>query len=424
MNTSKIDFQGRIQQNHGMIGDLALHSFQSFGNQQTWNMGIRAQSPVMESAHLQQQNLRPDKSSSSIMRSFESPASAFYATERYMGFPQYDCQVNAVLSCPYSKSYDSQIPSQQSSGEIYVIDAVNQQPDHNLELRNNLQSITKSHLSDDHYYKSYKGVCSNSLGNKLHQLEQNKLSRNGAVSVGNQFSIPFYGDQDHNNHNRFGSNPFVQLGVSSRQEMQSPRFSSGVVSVSSASSGNSMATGAVLSSKTRIRWTQDLHEKFVECVNRLGGADKATPKAILKLMDSDGLTIFHVKSHLQKYRIAKYMPDSSEGKAEKRTSINDVSQMDPKTGLQITEALQLQLDVQRRLHEQLEIQKNLQLRIEEQGRQLKRMFDQQQRTNNNLFRNQNLDSISPDEQAFSLEDIEISFAEGSSNNSHFPSKIS
>lgn len=28
----------------------------------------------------------------------------------------------------------------------------------------------------------------------------------------------------------------------------------------------------VLSSKTRIRWTQDLHQKFVECVNCLGGA--------------------------------------------------------------------------------------------------------------------------------------------------------
>ncbi|KAJ9181160.1 hypothetical protein P3X46_009318 [Hevea brasiliensis] len=414
MNTSKIDFQERIHHNHGLIDDFALHSSQCLGNQQNWNMGIRVQQPVMEAGLQQQQNLRPDESSTSIMSRFESPASAFYATEKYMGFPQYDCQVGALPLCfPYSKSYDSQ----QSSKENYTIDS-REQAEHNLELRNNLQPIVKSHFSDDHFYKSYKGPCSSSSGNKLHLLERNKLLNNGAASIGSPFSIPFQEDQNQ----RFGCNtsPFAHLGFSSRQEIQSPRFSSAGGSVSS---GNSVATGAVLSSKTRIRWTQDLHEKFVECVNRLGGAEKATPKAILKLMDTDGLTIFHVKSHLQKYRIAKYMPDSSEGKPEKRNSVNDVSQIDTKTRLQITEALQLQLDVQRCLHEQLEIQKSLQLRIEEQGRQLKRMIDQQQqRTSNNLFRNQNLDNTSPDEPAFSLEDIEISITEGF-NNTQFPSKI-
>jgi len=41
----------------------------------------------------------------------------------------------------------------------------------------------------------------------------------------------------------------------------------------STNSGNPACNGSSVSSKTRIRWTQDLHEKFVECVNRLGGAE-------------------------------------------------------------------------------------------------------------------------------------------------------
>ncbi|XP_039819920.1 protein PHOSPHATE STARVATION RESPONSE 1-like isoform X2 [Panicum virgatum] len=138
------------------------------------------------------------------------------------------------------------------------------------------------------------------------------------------------------------------------------------------------APGHGAPSKTRIRWTQDLHERFVDCVNQLGGADKATPKGILKLMNSGVLTIYHIKSHLQKYRIAKYMPAStSEGKQEKRATGNDAQNLDPSTGMQITEALRVQLDVQRRLHEQLEIQRNLQLRIEAQGKKLQKMFEEQ-----------------------------------------------
>ncbi|XP_008668738.1 uncharacterized protein [Zea mays] len=147
------------------------------------------------------------------------------------------------------------------------------------------------------------------------------------------------------------------------------------------------APGHGAPSKTRIRWTQDLHERFVDSVNQLGGADKATPKGILKLMNSDGLTIYHIKSHLQKYRIAKYMPASStsEGKQEKRAVGNDVQNLDPSTGMKITEALRVQLDVQRRLHEQLEIQRNLQLRIEVQGKKLQKMFEEQMKASRTVM---------------------------------------
>nr|XP_017251937.1 PREDICTED: protein PHR1-LIKE 1-like isoform X2 [Daucus carota subsp. sativus]XP_017252020.1 PREDICTED: protein PHR1-LIKE 1-like isoform X2 [Daucus carota subsp. sativus] len=148
------------------------------------------------------------------------------------------------------------------------------------------------------------------------------------------------------------------------------------------SARTSCNTAAAISNKTRIRWSQNLHDRFVDSVNRLGGAEKATPKAILRLMDSEGLTIFHVKSHLQKYRNAKCMADSAEEKSQNMTTRNDQDQqIDIQTGLQLKEALKLQIDVQKSLHEQLEIQRNLQLRIEEQGKQLKLMFEEQQKAN-------------------------------------------
>ncbi|CAL0299658.1 unnamed protein product [Lupinus luteus] len=151
-----------------------------------------------------------------------------------------------------------------------------------------------------------------------------------------------------------------------------------------ASSGENCNGAAPLSSansasaRPRMRWTPELHEAFVEAVNQLGGSERATPKGVLKLMKVEGLTIYHVKSHLQKYRTARYRPESSEGVTEKKTSsIEDISSLDLKTGIGITEALQLQMEVQKRLHEQLEIQRILQLRIEEQGRYLQMMFEKQ-----------------------------------------------
>ncbi|CAN8287306.1 unnamed protein product [Cochlearia groenlandica] len=55
----------------------------------------------------------------------------------------------------------------------------------------------------------------------------------------------------------------------------------------------------------RLRWTPDLHHRFVRAVERLGGQERATPKLVQQMMNIKGLSIAHVKSHLQMYRSKK-----------------------------------------------------------------------------------------------------------------------
>ncbi|CAG7886850.1 unnamed protein product [Brassica rapa] len=159
-----------------------------------------------------------------------------------------------------------------------------------------------------------------------------------------------------------------------QQQQPSPSVSVELRPVSTTSSNSNNGNG-----KARMRWTPELHEAFVEAVNSLGGSERATPKGVLKKMKVEGLTIYHVKSHLQKYRTARYRPEPSEtGSSEKKlTPLEHITSLDLKGGMGITEALRLQMEVQKQLHEQLEIQRNLQLRIEEQGKYLQMMFEKQ-----------------------------------------------
>lgn len=151
-------------------------------------------------------------------------------------------------------------------------------------------------------------------------------------------------------------------------------------------------SGLVLSTdaKPRLKWTTDLHERFIEAVNQLGGADKATPKSVLKLMGIPGLTLYHLKSHLQKYRLSKNLHGHANSGTNKNgdriSETNGIHMDNPSIGTQtnkslpIGEAIQIQIEVQRRLHEQLEVQRHLQLRIEAQGKYLQAVLEKAQET--------------------------------------------
>ncbi|ESQ39690.1 hypothetical protein EUTSA_v10001175mg [Eutrema salsugineum] len=151
--------------------------------------------------------------------------------------------------------------------------------------------------------------------------------------------------------------------------------------------------------KPRLRWTADLHDRFVDAVAKLGGADKATPKSVLKLMGLKGLTLYHLKSHLQKYRLGQQQ-GKKQNRAERNKEnagssyvhfdncsqggISNESRFDShhrKTGnVPFADTLRHQVDAQQRFQEQLEVQKKLQMRMEAQGKYLLTLLEKAQKS--------------------------------------------
>eukprot|EP00959_Pyramimonas_sp_CCMP1952_P464060 9485977-Pyramimonas_sp.AAC.1 len=179
-------------------------------------------------------------------------------------------------------------------------------------------------------------------------------------------------------------------------------------------------TAANNANKSRVRWTPELHARFVEGVNMLGGADRATPKGILRSMGVDGMTIFHIKSHLQKYRLqlataVSTLPggtsipldtgDGEETEGEKKSKLPQAGEtrvesnngteekasasdsakvkavpaasIDLEKQVKIEVALMKQMEMQKQLHQQLQIQRDLQQSLEAHGKYLQNIIEEQ-----------------------------------------------
>ncbi|XP_075482781.1 myb family transcription factor IPN2 isoform X1 [Primulina tabacum] len=138
-------------------------------------------------------------------------------------------------------------------------------------------------------------------------------------------------------------------------------------------------SGLVLTTdpKPRLRWTVELHERFVDAVTQLGGPDKATPKTIMRVMGVKGLTLYHLKSHLQKFRLGKQPHKEFNDHSMKDASAIELQRnnIGSSSGMLGRSMNEMQMEVNRRLHEQLEVQKHLQLRIEAQGKYMQAILE-------------------------------------------------
>ncbi|KAL4598818.1 hypothetical protein ACB092_11G083900 [Castanea dentata] len=129
---------------------------------------------------------------------------------------------------------------------------------------------------------------------------------------------------------------------------------------------------------------------YVFFPSSLSESTEATPKTIMKVMGVKGLTLYHLKSHLQKFRLGKQPHKDLNDQAVRDASASEFQRDGAATSrimghhfnenIHHTEGLRTQMEVRRRLNEQLEVQKHLQMRIDAQGKYMETILDKACRT--------------------------------------------
>ncbi|XP_004493571.1 uncharacterized protein [Cicer arietinum] len=332
------------------------HWSRMFGTQWESYMGINNLVKVVES---EQVNFEPIKSSpcNNIVTTtnLQTPHVSFQATEEYYDEDQIEVPDWSCFEFP--KITDPPMLICQTSGDNFNSDQITNSlysVDESL-----LSNSSDSHCSEEEYSNFQSGNNITFYDHFPHKHDE--LLRSDASKDERPLEISFQRSKS-------------WRGSCTKSEKQSPQLY-GIACVTSSNS----STRKVHKSKRRVRWTKELHEPFMMIVNHLGGPERAKPKAILDMMNSDLLSISHIKSHLQKCRSTTRFHKPLQEKSEEGHRIDGVTELQHKIQMQIEESRQLQIEIRKSISQQLKMQRNLQTLIEQERKKLKLMLDIQRK---------------------------------------------